>query len=121
MSTKYEELEVYKLSENLSDKIWDKVIAWNNFEKDVLGKQLVKAADSISANIAEGSGKGSFVDYKRYLKISRGSLFETKQWVHKAFKRKLLDEADKETITKMIDELIPRLSAFINYMDTKSK
>ncbi len=85
------------------------------------GKQLVNAADSISANIAEGSGKGSFVDYKRYLKISRGSLFETKQWVHKAFKRKLLDEADKEMITKMIDELIPRLSAFINYMDTKSK
>jgi len=72
MTTNYEELNAYKLSENLSDKIWDIVIAWNNFEKDVLSKQLVKAADSISANIAEGSGKGSFVDHKKYLKISRG-------------------------------------------------
>ena len=121
MSTKYEELNIYKLSENLSDKIWDIVITWNNFEKDVLGKQLVKATDSISSNITEGSGKGSYIDYKRYLKISRVSLFETKHWVHKVFKRKLLNEADKDTITKMIDELIPRLSVFINYMDTKSK
>ncbi len=121
MSTKYEDLEVYKLSEKLSDIIWDIVVKWNSFEKDVVGRQLIKAADSVSANISEGSGKGSYIDYKRYLKISRGSLFETKHWVNKAFKRKLLNDADKETITKMIDELIPRLSAFIKYMDTKSQ
>ena len=34
-----------------------------------MGKQIVKSADSIGANIAEGSGKGNSLDYIRFLKI----------------------------------------------------
>ncbi len=119
MSTKYEDLEIYKLSENLSDKIWNIAIEWDPFAKDTVGKQIVKASDSIGANIAEGSGRGSYVDYKRFLKISRGSLFETKHWSKKAFNRKLFNEKDYSDIVKTIDELIPRLSAFMNYLTDK--
>ncbi len=121
LSTKYEDLEIYKLSENLSDKIWDIAIEWDSFTKDTIGKQIVKASDSIGANIAEGSGRGSYVDYKRFLKISRGSLFETKHWSKKAFNRKLFNEIDYSEIIKTIDELIPRLSAFINYLTDKCR
>ena len=55
--TNFEKLDVYKLSEQLSDTIWDIVIEWDYFAKDTVGKQLVKSADSIGANIAEGSGR----------------------------------------------------------------
>ena len=48
-----EKLEVYQLAESFGDKIWDIVIQWNSFEKETVGKQMVRAADSISANIAE--------------------------------------------------------------------
>lgn len=44
-----EKLEVYNIAENFSDDIWNIVIAWKNFEKDTIGKQLVRSADSISA------------------------------------------------------------------------
>jgi hypothetical protein len=52
---KLEELEVYQLSESLADLIWGICISWDWFTKDTVGKQLVKAADSVGANIAEGT------------------------------------------------------------------
>ena len=52
----FENLKVYKLSEALADQIWDVVIGWDRFARDTVGRQIVRAADSIGANIAEGSG-----------------------------------------------------------------
>ncbi len=51
------DLEVYKTAMEIGDKVWDIVAKWDYFNKDTIGKQLVKAADSISANIAEGYGR----------------------------------------------------------------
>ena len=52
-----EELDVYNLSQDFSDKIWFMVEKWDNFPKFGLGKQITNAADSISSNIAEGYGR----------------------------------------------------------------
>jgi len=40
MNYKLEDLEVYNLSEVISDKIWDVVMRWDYFAKDIIGKQL---------------------------------------------------------------------------------
>lgn len=82
--------------------------------KDTIGKQFIDAADSIGANIAEGTGRGSFADNKRFAKIARGSLFEVKHWVRRADKRRLLNEDEKVKIREIITELTPKLSAYIN-------
>ena len=91
--TQFEQLEVYKISEVLADMIWEIVVQWELFEKDTIGKQLVRSSDSIGANIAEGTGRGSFGDNKRFAKIARASLFETKHWLRRAYRRKLLSES----------------------------
>ena len=77
MKTKFEELEIFILAEKLADEVWDMVIKWDAFPKNTVGKQIVDSADGIGSSIAEGSGKGSYVDFRRYIKISRGSLYET--------------------------------------------
>ena len=92
VKSRFENLEIYLLSEKLADLIWNSVLSWDGFAKKTVGEQIVKASDSIGANIAEGSGKGSELDFKRYCKISRGSLFETKHWLNRAMKRKLFKE-----------------------------
>jgi four helix bundle protein len=84
----FENLRIYQLSETLADQIWHCTIRWDNFAKDTVGKQLVRAADSIGANIAEGSGRGSSQDYRRFLRMARGSLYETLHWLRRAYTRK---------------------------------
>lgn len=51
---KLDDLEIYNLQMTLSDKVWDFVIKWEYFSKDTIGKQWVRSADSVSANISEG-------------------------------------------------------------------
>lgn len=62
-----EDLEVYQLAENLSNEIWDLVEKWNFFAKETVSKQICRAADSISANIAEGYGRYHFKENKNFL------------------------------------------------------
>src|SRR5439155_10184226 len=57
--TSFENLHVYRLSEKLSDAIWMVVKEWEPLAKYTLGRQLIRAADSIGANIAEGTGRGA--------------------------------------------------------------
>lgn len=115
--TRFENLRIYQLSEDISDNVWDIVFKWNNLAQDTVGKQLIRASDSIGANIAEGTGRGSVADNRRFAKIARGSLFEVKHWLRRAYKRKLLSENEITSLKKSIDELTPKLSSYINSFD----
>lgn len=116
--TNFEKLEIYQLSEKLADKIWIIVSGWQHLAQDTVGKQIVRSADSIGANIAEGSGRGSNQDYKRFLKISRGSLYETKHWLRRSYKRQLLLQEQINELSPIIKELTPKLNAYIRSIGT---
>ena len=111
--TGFENLRVYQLAETLSDIIWKIIIKWDRFAQDTVGKQLINSVDSIGANIAEGTGRGSFADNRRFAKIARASLFEVKHWLRRAHQRDLLSEHDTLILKNIIDELTPILSAYI--------
>ncbi len=112
--TSFENLEVYQLPETLADLIWDIVLKWDHFAKSTVGMQMVDAADSISSNIAEGCGRYSYKDDARFVRIARGSLYETKNWLRRAYKRKLLTDSDVENVKPIIEELLPRLNAYLS-------
>ncbi len=111
--TNFENLRVYRLSEELADEVWKIVTAWDYFAKDTVGKQLVRSADSVGANIADGEGRGSYQDNRRFIKIARGSLQETQHWLRRAFKRNILSEGDIGNIKPIIDKLAPTLNAYL--------
>ena len=110
----FENLEVYKLSEKLANEIWNVVTKWDYFTKDTIGKQIVRASDSIGANIAEGNGRYNSKDNQRFIKIARGSLYETIHWLRLACHRKLINHEEVNKIKPIIDELSPRLNAYLN-------
>src|SRR5437763_2925409 len=112
--TNFEKLDVYKLSEALADDIWNVVAKWEYFAKDTVGKQIVRAADSIGANIAEGSGRGSPQDNRRFIRMARGSLCETQHWLRRAFKRKLLTTRQVGELKPLIDELAPKINSYLH-------
>ena len=108
-----EDLKVYELSMEMAEKIWIIVSKWSYFEKDTIGKQLVRAADSIAANLSEGFGRYHFKDKKNFSYYSRGSLYETKTWVTKAKNRKLLSEEDFMKFTEDINYIGKMLNNYI--------
>jgi len=111
--TNFENLRAYQLAESLEDAIWDIVMPWQIFARDTLGKQLVRCADSIGANIAEGSGRGSVLDNRRFVRMARGSLYETKHWLRRAYKRNLLTSQQTDSLKQTIDELTRTLNGYL--------
>ena len=119
--TNFENLRVYQLSEEISDLIWEIVVKWKRLAQDTVGKQLINAADSIGANIAEGTGRGSYADNRRFARIARGSLFEVKHWLRRAYRRDLLSENEVSKLQNLINELTPKLSAYINSIGNRKE
>jgi len=110
----FEELKVYQLSEELADEIWNIVIDWPEFARDTIGKQMTRSADGVGANIAEGTGRGSFQDNRRFIRIARGSLYETRHWLRRAYRRKLLSDEQIKKLKTILNELSPKLNAYLN-------
>ena len=115
--TNFEKLRVYQLSEKLADRIWRIVIRWDYFSRITIGQQIVEAADGVGSNIAEGAGRGSLPDNRRFVKIARGSLYETKHWLRRAYKRQLLTNQEISELKPVIDELLPTLNAYFRSLN----
>lgn len=117
------DLERFNLIETgnkFCDQIWDEVDQWNQFSKDTIGKQLVRAADSITANLSEAYGRYSFPDRKRFSYYARGSLCETINWINKAVQRKLITEARGEELLSELTNISYKLNYYIRSLN-KSK
>ena len=108
------DLDVYKLAENLSDMIWRDFDKWSHKVQRTIGYQAIRSSDSIAANIAEGYGRYTPADRKKFYLYSRGSLEETKAWLRKLIRRKVLTESSVTEYKTIIEELGPKLNAFIN-------
>jgi four helix bundle protein len=117
----FENLRVYGLSEQIADEVWGIVRRWDALARDTVGKQLIRAADSIGANIAEGSGRGSEHDYRRFLRIARGSLCETQHWLRRAFRRALLSAKQIECLKCLVEELAPALNSYLAAIGRKCR
>ena len=113
MNLKLEELEVYQLAEKIADSVWEICVSMENFARDSIGKQFVRAADSIGANIAEDYGRYSFKENIQFFYYARGSLMETRHFLNRAKNRKLLTvDQDSELVT-FFDIIAPKLNAYI--------
>jgi four helix bundle protein len=109
MASEFRRLRAYELAFLLARDLNEAVSRWGNFERWSLGMQLMRAADSIGANIAEAMGRWHVADQRRVLYLARGSLYETEHWILVAKQRGLL----AENAGKQIPELARTLTGLI--------
>lgn len=124
MDTKYlsiENYDAYKVSFKLSNYVWNIIIHWGYIEKDTIGKQYVRAVDSISANIAEGFGRFSKKDKIRFYYYSLGSVLECKDWNNKCHERSLITPEEYHHIKSVLDRLPKEINQLIQYTNAKLK
>lgn len=114
----FETLQVLQSAEQLADSIWKRVVTWDDFPRDVVGKQLTRAADSIGANIAEAFGRFHFGEKLQFLYFARCSLFETKYWLNRVLRRNLMPVNDVQDYASRITSLARQLNAFAASLKT---
>ena len=115
---KLNDLEVYKISMEIGEIVWQIVNRWNFFEKDSLGKQVTRSADSIALNISEGYGRFHFAENRNFCYYSRGSAYETATAIKKAFSRNLITNEEYKDLEEKLNQLLKLLNAYIKSIGT---
>lgn len=118
MSATFEDLRVLKSAEEITDSVWKVVVQWEEFAKDVVGKQIARSADSVGANIAESYGRYNFGEKLQFLYYSRGSIFETKYWLNRTRVRGLMDSKQVDEYVSRLTELARQLNTFASSLKT---
>ena len=112
---KLNDIGAYKIAFLLSNYVWDIVVKWDYFAKDTVGKQFVRAIDSISSNIAEGFGRYTKKDKINFSRYSVGSIKESFDWNEKSKARKLLKPIEYSYIFQELNKLPIELNSLIKF------
>jgi len=107
------DLKVYKKALKISDKGWSIYKSFNWQTKKIIGDQLIRAIDSIGANIAEGYGRYHYLDRTKFYYNARGSLLEVLHWVALLEKRGLVNKTACENIVGKLNSLNYSLNVYI--------
>ncbi len=106
------DLEIYQRYEKLSDLLWDEVDRWEYRHQQHPGNQMLRAVDSIGANIAESIGRGHYKEGQQFLNYARGSVTETQHWIRRAVKRGLIQKQNLSDLRSTSIILHKQLNAF---------
>lgn len=113
MATQLEDVNVLQRAEKISDLLWKHIIRWDPFARNSVGLQIVKAADSIGANIAEAFGRFDSGEKIQFLYYARGSLFETKYWLNRTQTRGLMLDSTARDLSAELTVAAKQLNALM--------
>ena len=95
------DLEVYRISREMSKIAWGVYKDLKKEFKFSIGQQFLSAIDSIGANIAEGFGRFHYLDSVKFYYNARGSFWEATHWEELLLERNLISEnVDKKLLEK---------------------
>ncbi|WP_394368089.1 four helix bundle protein [Mucilaginibacter rigui] len=81
---------------------------------------MVRSADSIGANIAEGYGRYHYKENRNFCYFSRGSILETKGWLKKARTRNLISEDQFNTLIENLQPIHIKLNSYLKFIGKSS-
>lgn len=116
---KLNDIDAYKIAFHLSNYVWNGVIKWEYFAKRTVGEQFVCAADSISANIAEGFGRYFKKGKIKFYLYAAGSVKECFDWNEKSKVRSLLSIEEYSHIFEELQKLPEAINRLIKYTNLK--
>ena len=116
---KLNDISSYRKAYELSNYVWNIVVAWNHFERDTVGKQFARAIDSISTNIAEGFGRYTKKDKVNFYRCSYGSIKESLDWNEKSKARKMISDEQHQHILEELLRLPIDLHQLIKFTNER--
>lgn len=110
-------LDVWQKARLLAKEIYVLTRSFPREELFGLTQQMRRAAVSILCNIAEGRGRGSRRDYRRFLLIARGSVFELQAQIIIASDVGYVAESEAESLGKRTAAVAQMLSGMVRSID----
>jgi len=113
---KFEEIQAWQKAYEVTLDIY-KITSEGQFSKDFgLRDQVRRASVSIMANIAEGHGRRSNVEFANFLNLARGSAAEVQSHLHVAAGIGHIDKADFDGLYSKVTEISRMLLSLAQYL-----
>jgi four helix bundle protein len=113
---RFEKLEAWQLGIEFCNEVYEVTRVFPDDERYGLTSQLRKAATSIPANVAEGSGRTSDRDNLRFIDIAYGSLMEVVSHIEVAHRRMFVADESRHQLRQLADRLARVLSGLRNHL-----
>lgn len=122
MQKSFKDLIIWQRAQELFEMVCEDIKKWpKTVIANAIAYQLIGCIGSISANVAEGYGRGGPKEFEQFLRYSRGSLAESDNWLYKSANEKLItEERYKEYLSKM-EECSKMTAVFINRLRGQKK
>jgi four helix bundle protein len=117
----FRKLLAWQKADDLAVTVYRATKHFPSAEKFGLISQLRRAAVSVAANIAEGSGRHTLKDFRRFLYMARGSLSEVQYYVHLAGRLDYLPKQHKQKAIAQCTETGKTLQGLINSLTQQMK
>ena len=113
---RFEDLEVWQKAAAFDERL-SSLFSYERFRQDLgLRTQALNSSGSCQDNIAEGFERGGNKEFMHFLRISKGSIGETRGQVRRAIRRGLISETEGEVLISDCLSISKQLGAFINYL-----
>ncbi|MCO6358268.1 four helix bundle protein [Roseivirga pacifica] len=109
---KFEKIVVWQKAMDLGERLNELVERFPEKEKFNLSSQMLRAVDSVALNISEGSIGQSNLEFKRFMGYAIRSLAETVTCLHKANRRKYINENEFNAVYSDSFNLMNMMAAF---------
>lgn len=111
----FEKLEVYQLALSLSIEIRTLAKSFPKEEQFDLTRQLKRAIDSISSNLAEGSGRSSNFDQAHFTNMAYASGLEIINHLNLSLQLNYIDDLVYGNLRLSMDEILNKLNSLYKY------
>ena len=115
---RYEDLDCWRLSHELQQEVFAKTATGKVVSDGKFCDQIRESSRSATRNIAEGFGRYSPPEFRRFLRIARGSLLETHSHLTDGLDRKYFDAETHERLSRLALRAVKAVSALMNYLET---
>lgn len=106
----FEKLDVWQKAIDFADLVYTHTRKFPDHERFGLTNQMRRAAVSISSNIAEGTSRMSQADFKRFVEIATGSVFEVTSQAFVGRRQGFLSDEGFSSLYSSADEIGRMLS-----------
>ena len=121
MARGFFDIKAWQKADDLTVDVYQTTVSFPPNQRYSLTNQMQRAAVSVAANIAEGSGRRTIADYLRFLYIAKGSLREVEYYIHLSKRLGYLSLTDHQRLDALADETAKILVGFIRFKEQEAE